>query len=219
MHSDQLKPKSYLKLFSNYKIHIFRRWTVSFKGRISPFLFLIEKIVKLDGIFAVACIKYKKYYHIIECGHFFILQEGSSTFSISTCNNHGNLHVLLYQIIRNVWRFWINEFALYLCLLYWNMVITPIKWKKSYSTFNPRLTGGYLETPSRFSSISSKRIEISALNFQYLLIHQFATSWLNTKFVAIIGRPEMTSEWRHVRSTLMQNKVLQESLSWAQFLS
>ena len=29
----------------------------------------------------------------------------------------------------------------------------------------------------------------------------------------------MTSEWRHVRSILMQNKDLLESLSWTQFLS
>ena len=51
---------------------------------------------------------------------------------------------------------------------------------------------GYLEPSSRFSSISSKWIKISAPNIQDLLVHQFYTFWKNTNFVPIIGRPE----WR-----------------------
>ena len=81
----------------------------------------------------------------------------------------------------------------------------------------PDWGGGYLENTSRFSLISFKRTEISAPNFQYLLVNQFYTSCLNKNFVPIISRPEMTSEWRHVLSILMQNKVLRESLSQAQF--
>ena len=52
------------------------------KGRISPFLFLKEKLFELYGIFTVAFIKYKKYEHVIECENVFFLQEGSSTSSI-----------------------------------------------------------------------------------------------------------------------------------------
>ena len=52
------------------------------KGKISPFLFLKEKLFELYGIFIVAFIKYKKYWHIIECENFLFLQEGSGTFSI-----------------------------------------------------------------------------------------------------------------------------------------
>ena len=58
-------------------------YLLSLKGRISPFLFLKEKLFELYGIFTVAFIKYKKYYHFIECENVvFFLQEGSSTFSI-----------------------------------------------------------------------------------------------------------------------------------------
>ena len=60
---------------------------------------------------------------------------------------------------------------------------SPSKWRvakyPSNCQVNPRVTGGYLEPPSRFSSISSKRIAILAPNFQYLLVHQFYTSWQN----------------------------------------
>ena len=34
---------------------------INFKGRISPFLFLKDKLFELYGIFTVAFIKYKKY--------------------------------------------------------------------------------------------------------------------------------------------------------------
>ena len=38
-----------------------RQKPAAFKGRISPFLFLKDKLFELYGIFTVAFIKYKKY--------------------------------------------------------------------------------------------------------------------------------------------------------------
>ena len=92
------------------------------------------------------------------------------------------------------------------CADYAEVIRIPLEFlMANIDILNLRLTmGGYLEPPSRFSPISSKQIDLSAPNFQYLLVHQFYISWLNKNFVPIIGRPEMTSEWRHVRSILMQ---------------
>ena len=63
------------------------------KGRISPFLFLKDKLFELYGIFTVAFIKYKKILAHYWMWKRFFLQEGSTP-------------VLLYQIIAvYVWRF------------------------------------------------------------------------------------------------------------------
>ena len=77
-----------------------------------------------------------------------------------------------------------------------------------------------LRAPSSFFFlISAKLMELSAWNFQYLLEHQFYIRCLNETFVPIVGWLKTTSEWRHVRAIFMQNKGLQESLSWTQFWS
>ena len=78
--------------------------------------------------------------------------------------------------------------------------------------------GGYLEPPSRFSAIVSKLIDGSSRNFQYPQLHQFYTLYAKESLTSMIDQPQMTSEWRHVRPILMQNKVLREPLSRAQFL-
>ena len=81
------------------------------------------------------------------------------------------------------------------------------------------LGGGYFEPPSRFSAIAAKLMDESSQNFQYLQMHQFYTKCAKKKFIPMIGRPWMTSEWRHVWPILMQNKDLQEPSYRAQFLS
>ena len=66
----------------------------------------------------------------------------------------------------------------------------------------------------------AKLIELSTRNLQYLLGHPFYTLCANKiSYIPTIGWPQMTSEWRHVRAILMQNKGHQESLSWTQLWS
>ena len=61
-------------------------------------------------------------------------------------------------------------------------------------------------------------MKLSTQNLQYLLGHQFYTLCANKNFAPTIGLVQM-SDWRHVRAILMQNKSLQESFSWTQFLT
>ena len=62
-------------------------------------------------------------------------------------------------------------------------------------------------------------MELSTRNSQHLSGHQFYTLCANKSFVPIIGWPQMTSEWWHVRTIFVQNKGLKEPLSWMQFLA
>ena len=61
-------------------------------------------------------------------------------------------------------------------------------------------------------------MELATWNLQNLSGQQFYTLCANKNCVPVIGWPQIPSEWRHVRAILMQNKGLQESLSWAQIL-
>ena len=74
-------------------------------------------------------------------------------------------------------------------------------------------------TPLPFFLISAKLMELSTRNLRHLSGHQFYTLCAIKNFVPTIGWPQMTSEWRHVLTLSIQNKGLQESLSWTQFLS
>ena len=82
--------------------------------------------------------------------------------------------------------------------------------------------------------ISAKMIKLSKRNLQYLSDHQFYTPCVNILRQPMVGTKllftkwqfrtyhrlaQVTSKWRHVRATLVQNKGLQELLSWTQFLS
>ena len=80
--------------------------------------------------------------------------------------------------------------------------------------------GVFFSPHSRFFFlIFAKLREPTTRNLQYLSAHQLYTICANTNFVPTIGWPQMTPEWCHVQAILMQNKGLQESLSWTQFIS
>ena len=51
------------------------------KGRISPFLFLKEKLFQFHAIFTVYFIKYKKYSHTIECENVFFFCKKEAVLS------------------------------------------------------------------------------------------------------------------------------------------
>ena len=91
----------FIRFHQNDLIHVFLS---SFKGRISPFLFLKEKLFELDGIFTVAFIKYKNISTLLNVKTLFFFARRKQYFQ-HTCNNHGNFHALLYQTISSVWRF------------------------------------------------------------------------------------------------------------------
>ena len=83
---------------------------------------------------------------------------------------------------------------------------------------SPRPTGGLFLVPYRFFFISAELMELSTRNLPNVSGHQFYTLSVNKNFVPAIGWPQITSEWWHVRAILMQNKGLQESLSWTKIL-
>ena len=79
----------------------------------------------------------------------------------------------------------------------------------------PRWEGGKTP-PYSFLPIAKKRREISPPNFAYLLPNRFHTPWLKKFYKALIGRPLMTSEWRHVFPISFKNKSAWESSSRVQ---
>ena len=82
------------------------------------------------------------------------------------------------------------------------------------------LGGGAISSPpSRFLAISSKPMQVSPPNLQYLLSQHFYTLFKNFKVQSIIVRPQMTSEWRHVPPISTENKGLRESTPRVQFES
>ena len=78
---------------------------------------------------------------------------------------------------------------------------------------NAKRTGR--NAPSTFPSIVQKRKGIELQNFRNPFLHQFCTGWPKENFAPMIGRPWVTSEWRHVLPFLVKNKGLHESLSHA----
>ena len=90
-------------------------WTV--KGRMSPFLFLKEKLFELYGIFTVAFIKILTNIGTLLNVKVFLCKKEAVYFQY-TCNNHGNFHAFLYQTIRIVWRFCYIKQCVGFCLCY-----------------------------------------------------------------------------------------------------
>ena len=77
--------------------------------------------------------------------------------------------------------------------------------------------GGRNGPPSTFLPIAEKRKEISPPNFVYPSPDQFHTPWPKEFSKALIGRPLMASEWRHVLPISVKNKGARESSSRTQF--
>ena len=74
----------------------------------------------------------------------------------------------------------------------------PIYSRTDSNGFNPRPGGGLFLPPSRLFDVSPEPLRWSSPNFQCPPGHQFYTLWPKLLPKAMIGCPQMTSEWRHV---------------------
>ena len=73
----------------------------------------------------------------------------------------------------------------------------PIRINETKS-FNPRPGGGLFFAPSKLFNISPEPLRRSSPNFQYPPGHQFYILWPKNFPKAMLGCPQITSEWHHV---------------------